>query len=209
MYLFTRTTTARPERAADAAAWSVDVAAQVRRITGLEVRAWSVLYGAPLTTVTWTCAADSHAEMGAMGEKLQADPGYLARLPEAADLFEGAPTDRLLEVLATVGEVRDDVRYASVVSAQCAGGQIAAALAWGVEIFEHVGSVTGRDGAFVRSMYGPWATLGWISLGASLEEVDAAEAAMAGDASYVTRIDQAGELFVPGSAESRLSQRLT
>jgi hypothetical protein len=208
MYLFSRTTTFKPERSVDAAAWAVDIAAQVSSITGLEVRTWSVLYGAPLNTVTWSCRTDSHAEMGAAGEKLMADPGYVARIPEAAELFEGAPTDALVQILGSVGEGGHNGSYASVVTAQCAGGQIAAAMTWGLEIFNHVGKVTGTDGLFGRGMYGPWASLGWISLGASLDEVDAAEAATAGDSSYIGKIDEAKDLFEPGSASSTLLQRL-
>lgn len=208
MHLFTRTATCKPDRGLDAVAWSVDVAAQVRSITGVEVRTWSVLYGAPLNTITWSCRTESHAEMGAMGEKLQADPGYAARGPEAAELFDGAPTDALIQVLGMVGDGGHDGRYASVVSAQCAGGQIAAAVQWGADIFEHVGSVTGRDGLFGRGVYGPWATLGWISLAGSLDEVDAAGEAVGADAGYLAKIDAAGDLFVPGSAQSVLSQRL-
>jgi hypothetical protein len=208
MYLFTRTTTARPERAVDAAAWAVDIAAQVSTITGVEVRTWSTLYGAPLNTVTWTCRVESHAEMGAIGEKLQADPGYLARVPEASELFEGAPTDALIEVLAMVGEGGHTGSYASAISAQCAGGKIGAAVTWGLEIFNHVGATTGLDGIFGRSTYGPWATLGWISLASSLDEVDAAEAAMATDPRYLEMIDEAGDLFLPGSGQAVLSQRL-
>jgi hypothetical protein len=208
MYLFTRTTTARPERALDAAGWAVDVAAQVTSITGIEVGTWSALYGAPLNSVTWTCQVESHAEMGTMGEKLQADPGYVARTPEAADLFEGAPTDSLIEVLGMVGSGGHTGGFASLVSAQCAGGKIGAAATWGMQIFEHVGSVTGRDGIFGRSAYGPWATLGWITLASSLDEVDAAQAAMAADARYLEMVDESGDLFLPGSGQAVLSQRI-
>jgi len=208
MFMFTRTTTFKAERSVDAAAWAVDIAAQVTSITGIEVGTWSVLYGAPLNTVTWSCGVESHAEMGAMSEKLMADPGYVARIPEAAELFEGAPTDSLVDLIALVGEGGHTGTYASTVSAQCAGGQIAAAMTWGLDIFNHVASVTGRDGVFGRSMYGPWATLGWISLASSLDEVDAAQAAMSADARYIEMVDSGGDLFLPGSGEGVLSQRI-
>ncbi|WP_421119160.1 hypothetical protein ACE2AJ_17615 [Aquihabitans daechungensis] len=208
MFLFTRTSTFKPERSVDAAGWAVDIAAQVSSITGVRISTWSALYGAPLNTVTWSCRVESHAEMGAVGEKLMADPGYTARIPEAAELFEGAPTDALIDVVAMVGDGGHTGSYASVVSAQCAGGKIAAAMTWGVEIFNHVGSVTGRDGIFGRAMYGPWATLGWISLADSLDEVDAAQAAMSADPRYIEMIDEAGDLFLPGSGQGRLSQRI-
>ena len=55
---------------------------------------------------------------------------------------------------------------------------------------------------------GPFVTLVWFSLADTLEEADAADAAMSSDPSYLERIDQAGELFLPGTASQRLIRRL-
>ncbi len=81
-------------------------------------------------------------------------------------------------------------------------------MAFGVEMMDHVAGVTGRDGLFTRSMYGPWAQVAWFSLAGSLEEVDAAEAALSADPEYLTKVDSSAGLFTPGSGLGRLTQRL-
>ena len=55
----------------------------------------------------------------------------------------------------------------------------------------------------MRSHYGPWATLTWISLAHGWDDVDASTIALAADAHYLERIDDAGSLLAGG-----LSQRL-
>ena len=92
--------------------------------------------------------------------------------------------------------------------AQCAPGRIAEATAWGVDILSHASKLTGLDGFFVRNLYGPWATLVWISVAETMEEIDGAVAARAADATYLERIDDGGPLFHPGSASQRLLRRL-
>jgi hypothetical protein len=208
MYLFIRSGQMQRERALEALTFATEICGEVEKVTGVEVHAWSVLYGDEINNVSWTARAESHAAMGAISAKLQADAGYMARTAEAAELFTTAPIDTFAEVLATVNETDALGTYSSVVMAQCAAGKIAEAMAWGVDIFNHVGKVTGRPGLFIRSLYGPWASLAWVALADTLEEVDAASTAMSSDPGYIEMIDQAGDLFLPGSGQSRLSQRI-
>jgi hypothetical protein len=46
-------------------------------------------------------------------------------------------------------------------------------------------------------------------LAETMEEVDIATASLAADGTYLERIDDAGPLFLPGSASQRLLRRLT
>jgi hypothetical protein len=71
-----------------------------------------------------------------------------------------------------------------------------------------VSKLTGLDTSLARGIYGPWATLVWISLADTLEEADSADAAMSSDPSYLECVDQGGELFIPGTASQRLVRRL-
>ena len=208
MYLFARTSTADAKRGMDALAFSIDICGRVKSITGQDVSAWTVLYGAPITTVTWTTRVEGHATLGAMNEKLQADAGYMAATAEAAELFTGAPEDSLIEMLALVGTGSGAGNYASLVTAQCADGKIADAMAWGVDILNHVHELTGRDGSFSRSLYGPWATVGWITLADSLEQIDEGTAKMNADPTYIEKIEAGAGLFLPGVSASRLSQKI-
>ena len=170
---------------------------------------WTVVYGAPLGTVSWSVRVDSQAAMGAAQNKLMSDAGYITMVTgEAARLFSGPAEDAITQFIASAGTGANTGGFAQVITAQCAPGKISAAMAWGVEIMNHVHKVTGLNAAMVRGLYGPFATIGWIILADSLDQVDAAEAATSSDPSYIESIDGAGDLFSPGTASSRLLRRL-
>lgn len=208
MYLYTRTASAAPNKMLEATAFAAEIAAKVNSITSLGVRAWSVVFGAPLTTIVWTAAVEHPSDMASTGDKLLADASYLDSVAGAAGLFDGPLEDSMIEMISILGNHEGDPSYASSVSARCATGRIGDAMAWGVDIADHVHSVTGRDGIFGRSLYGPWAEVRWITMADTAEAVDAAEAAMTADPGYLTRIDQAGNLFLPESGIGHLSRRI-
>lgn len=70
-------------------------------------------------------------------------------------------------------------------------------------------SLGGFDDAELGRLYGPWATLVWISLAETTADVDIATASLAADGTYLERIDDAGPLFLAGSASQLLLRRLT
>ena len=138
-----------------------------------------------------------------------ADAGYLKMVSgEGARLFSGPAEDVITQFVGMAGTGTNVGKYAALVTAQCAPGKIAKAMAWGIDIMNHVHKLTGLNTAMVRGLYGPWATVGWITLADSLEQVDAGEAATSGDASYIESVDGAGDLFSEGSASNRLIRRL-
>jgi hypothetical protein len=209
MHLFTRTRTIDPAHAGDAHAFAVDMAQHASATTGLEVIPWATVYGGPVGTVSYSARVESQGAMGAALATLASDAGYQQRLADSVGrLFTGPVEDAIGELVSTAGPGGGTGSLASIVTAQCAPGRIAEAMAWGVDILSHHSKVTGLDGALVRSLYGPWATLGWISLADSWEDVDASTAALGADATYLERIDDAGQLFLAGSASQRLLRRL-
>jgi len=208
MQLFTRQATLARDQIQDGMAYAVEIAQYVSTRTGLEVNAWTTVYGAPLGSVSWSTRVASQAAMGAAQETLAADPGFLERMSANGHRFDGSSEDAIGEFVAFSGDGGTVRQYASITTAQCAGGKIADAMAWGVDVMQHVAKVTGSDGSLVRAIYGPFATLVWISLYDTLDEVDAADRATSSDPSYLERLDQGGDLFLPGSASQRLIRRL-
>jgi hypothetical protein len=209
MNLFTRVRTTKLERLQEGRAFAVEIAAQVSESTGIEVTPWATVYGAPAGTLSFTAVVDSQAAMGASMEKLGADTAYQKKISEAAgNLFTGPGEDLMGEVVNMVG-TPGAAHYSTIVTAQCAPGKIAAAMAWAVDIQTHVHKLTNQDGLLLRGLYGPFGTLAWIGLAGSLADIDATNAAMSADPTYIEQLDKAGELFVTGSVEQRLVQRLT
>ena len=208
MNLFTRVATLAPEHFQDGLAYAPDVAKYVSKKTGLEVNAWGSVYGAPVGTVSWSARVESQAAMGDAQDALATDPGFQKLVQENAHLFTGSMEDTIGQFVAMEGTGDEVPQYAAIVTAQCAPGRITEAMAWGVDIMHYASKLTGLDGALVRGIYGPFATLAWISLAGTLEQADAADAAMSTDPTYIERIDQGGELFIPGTASQRLIRRL-
>jgi hypothetical protein len=208
MYIFSRTRTVNPEHMQEAMTYSVEVAKHVTNVSGFEVYPWTSVYGMPIGTNSWSARVDSHAAMGVAQEKLLKDKGYQKLIADASRLFVGPAEDVMMEFVSASGDGKVQ-QFASLVSAQCAPGRISDAMGWGVDIMNHVAKVTGRNAAMVRGLYGPWATIGWITSADSLEDVDSANAAIAADAKYIQRIDEGGPLFVASSARQWLIRRLS
>jgi hypothetical protein len=200
MLLFTRTTTLVSGSLAEGLEYA---AAR----TGLRVVAWAGVYGTPLSTVTWSAGVRSHAAIGDAFRRLGADAEFRARVRQAASLVTGPAEDAIGEVLASTDGLAAH-QYASVTTAQCAAGRIAEAMAWGVDTMQHVSKLTGFATSVVRGLYGPFSTLAWITSTDTLAEVDAADVVTSSDPTYVERVDQAGELFLTGSARQQLVRRL-
>jgi hypothetical protein len=209
MHLFTRQATLARDQIQDGIAYAVDIAAYVSEKTGLEVNAWTTVYGGPLGSVSWSSRVDSQAAMGAATDALVADAGFQERVAANVHRFDGPLEDSIGEFVALTGEPGPVRQYAGIVTAQCAAGKIADAMAWGVDIMQLSAKLTGTDHALVRPLYGPFATLVWIALFDTLEEADLLETARASDPTYLERLDQGGDLFVPGSATQRLIRRLS
>jgi hypothetical protein len=209
MHLFSRTGLIDPEHTEKALEFCVEIAGYVSKATGLEVVPWMTLYGAPVGTVSWSCRVDSLAQMGAAQDTLAGDQHYVRKVAKASDdLFEGHAEDTIGQFVAMAGSGDVIPQYATVVTAQCASGRIADAMAWGVDMHTRVNKLTGLDGSFLRSLFGPWASVAWISLADSLDAVEAGEAATAADDGYLEQIDAGGDLFTPGTATQRLLRRL-
>jgi hypothetical protein len=210
MHLFTRTCQVDILQGPETLILATDMAHLASKVTGLEVIPWTSVFGLPLGTVVYGAQVESQAAVADALAKLSADPGYQRLVAESGGrLHTGPGEDAIAELVSFAGSGESTGNLASVVVAQCAPGRIAEATAWGVDILSHASKTTGLDGSFLRALYGRWPTLVWISLAETMEEVDIATASLAADGTYVERIDDAGPLFLAGSASQRLLRRLT
>ena len=98
--------------------------------------------------------------------------------------------------------------YAVVTNAQIANGLYAEAVGWGIDVAQHVTSLTGMPVGVMMQEYGPFGMMTWIGISADAAGVDASAAATNGDADYVAKLSAAGNLFVPGSGQRLLLSRL-
>ncbi len=207
MHLFSKTATIHADHVPAAIAFSLEAAAYASKTTGKPIATWSTVYGGSLADVGWSMRVESLAENGALLAKLEADRNYANLVASARGYFEGPVQDSISQVVTAHGDANLG-NYVQVVQAQCAPGRIADAMAWGADMNALVFKLTGLNSTMVRPLFGPWAGLGWILNAESLADLDRANAATSSDPEYIERIDQGGELFVTGSASSRLLRKI-
>lgn len=195
---------------AETMAYATDMCAYVNDKVGREVALWSAVFGAPLGSMMFAMRVEGVADLAAVSEGLLADPEYHARIAAGA-AFSGAPAEDAIgtPIRGELGDQHPPVgTYASVTTAQIANGKYADAFGWAVEVAAHVESTTGTPTMVLSSQYGPFGTVNWIAAGGDAAAVDAANAALMGDADYMTMLGAAGDLFVPGSGQQALIRRV-
>jgi hypothetical protein len=185
-----------------------DLATYVNAHTDLDWSVRTVLFGAPLGTLAFTARVESHAALAKATAGLNTDDAFLDLIEKVSPFLAGPPQDQLREVIHGAPSESSIGQVAQLVTATVAGGKFATAMAWGVEIADHVTSTTKAPIAFCRNLYGPFGQLSWISTVSDMAGADTAAAALAADGSYLEALDKAGDLFEPGSASTTLSQRI-
>jgi len=208
MQLFTRQLmTTGPDAAA--AAWATEMAATASEKMGAEVALWAAGFGAPRGAMAFTMRVDGLADLQAKAAPLAGDAEYQAKLAEGADIVVGPPQDSLATPLhGDLGDPPPVGAMAVVTNAVIANGQYAEAVGWGIEVAQHVTSLTGMPVGLMMQEYGTFGQLTWIGIAADAAAVDASVAATNGDAEYIKMLSAAGDLFVPGSGQRSLATRV-
>ena len=208
MQLFSRQVmTAGPPGAA--IAWAIDMAGEATSKMGAEVALWSVGMGAPIGAMAFTVRVDGIADLTNRAAPLADDADYTAKLVAGAEFMVAPPNDSLATPLhGELGDPPPVGSYAVVTNVQIANGQFAEAVGWGIDIAEHVTSLTSMPVGVMMQEYGPFGTMTFIGISADAAGVDASAAATRGDADYIAKLSAAGALFVPGSGQRMLLTRL-
>jgi hypothetical protein len=208
MNLFTRSLSISPDDPLGGIAAAIELGQHVSKVLDIDVPTWTTLFGGPQGVITWSARTESMATHGANMAKLDADAGMQALVAKSQGKLVGPILDTMAQFVAVAGEPKTDGKFAAVVTAQVARGQMAAGMGWAVDILNHVAASTGTGGSLARNIYGPSGTLSWIAQFDSFEELDAYHAAQSADVDFVQKLDESGSLFTPGSGFRFLLQRL-
>lgn len=207
MYIFSRTATIKPENLEEGLSFAVDVAARVTTVTGKPITVYNMVFGAPMGTILWSTRYDSQAEAADFGAKLAVDPGYMDAVRAHIGLFTAAPVDALASVVSSTLDPQPRPIYA-ITRATIANGKLAAAMAFGVKGQELVANLTGLPTAFTASVYGTFGGVAWLTGGTSMADMDALQAMQSTNEQFLALLEEAGDLFVEGSGENGLIQRI-
>lgn len=189
-------------------AFAVDIAEEVEKATGVAIGVWTMLYGRPMGTVSWSAQIDSFADLATLTTKLGESSTYLDKVQAAAGLWiPGSFEDRLTNVVHTAG-TPGPVDYVSSLTAVVAPGRTAEAMAFGVEVSDHVAGLIGCTLNFCVDAFADMGQVTWFVGYPDAEAIDTAQAAMASDAGYQERVNATADLFLAGTATRTLAQRI-
>jgi hypothetical protein len=206
MYIFSRTRAIKPSHMIEGIQTSKALAAKVTALTGVNINLYRVVFGFPVGTVLFSCRVDSQAALGDMFAKLATDPGYAQAAQDAAHVYEGAATDGLTSVVSSTLTAPKPIVW--VTQATIANGKFADAMALGVEVQGHVGSITGLPTAFCSDSYGPYGQVRWLTSADTMADMDHVSEVLSTDAAFAAMLDRAGECFLAGSAMNALLQTI-
>lgn len=199
MYLFSRAVTLRgsPRRVGP---WVQQVTDYVRDHSPLDLSAWSCQFGHPIGTVVWNAMVESHASLDEATGAFAGDPAYLDLLEEAQDLVLAPGEDALREILHGAPSDPPPIgAVATVTNAVAVVDRMGDAVAWGLEMADHVGEVTDADVSLSRSVFGTMGQLTWIAVQTDAAAADDTNAKLRVDPGYLSRLAESGGLFLPGS----------
>lgn len=206
MYIFTRAGTLKPDHLVDGTAFAIDMAAKVKTTTGTHVNVYQSFYGQPIGTMLWSIRAESQAELADLTAKLTADPGYIDAAQRGAALFTGNHVTALAKVVSTTMAAPKPIVV--VTQAVIANGKLSKAMEFGVAAQALVAKITGQPTTFASDTYGAYGGVRWLIGCDTMEQVDHVEHVMSTDASFIALVESAGDLFVQGSTQTGLIQKI-
>ena len=210
-YLFTRQLRLAPGNLLDSMAWSVKITEKVNAISEVPVSLWTTVFSPKLGTLSWTVGVEELSQLEALDAKLLADSGYTSLADEGARYTSDAGVDDALInlIYADPNAATDEVQYAGGVQAVLAPGHAAKGIELGVEIAQRAEKITGRPTVFGASQTGVYGAVGWIAVYDSVDQVQKAEEALAGDKGFAELLDkEASKTYLAGVSTQTLYRRV-
>jgi hypothetical protein len=206
MYIFRRNSLLDHRRLAEATNAAIDGAALVSSIIDAPVPVWASRLGAPRNVVAWTTPIVSQTELDAKSAKLAADERFQAWVAANITMFETAPTDDLFQLVSTTMDGRPK-RFYTTLRSVAAPGKLAEAMAFGVRLQEFVADATGFSTAFTAGHHGSLGEVEWLVGVDSSEALDQL-AELQNNAAYGALLDEGGSLFIVGSSQGALVEKV-
>jgi hypothetical protein len=89
-----------------------------------------------------------------------------------------------------------------------ANARFGGAIKWCVEMADLVAEITGYPGMFGRDVAGEFGTVAWIGTVPDAATFDTANESLAKDPRYLAKLDEMGDLFLPGSGQTSILRRI-
>jgi hypothetical protein len=189
MFLYTRRATLKNGNTRKAMDFALKITEKANKVSGLDISLFSEVYSPNTGTLVWSAFVADLATLEAGTDKLQADDAFVKLLDDGAAFVQDGVADGLSMVVAGTPDPNRTVNYATVVQSACSNGNIGRGIEVGIEIAQRAEKITGTPTLFTATMTGPYSGVAWITGQADIQSVEAAQTALAADASFGEYID--------------------
>ncbi len=203
MYLFSRTARlgeGNPQTQLD---WALRITEKVNQISEIPVQLWTTVFSPSSGRLVWTATVENLIELETIENKLLADSGYTALVEEGGAHASGDPIDdNLLQFIhADPKSAEIDAQYATTVQATMAPGGLVRGIELGVETALRAAEITGCPTSFCVAATGVYGSVEWVTVYASVEELQHGQEALAADTSFSEKVDkELSKVYLPGVA---------
>lgn len=189
MYLFSRRVRLGRGRARDAMEWATQVCDLVTKGTELDLSLYGQVFGRDVGTVSWTCTVDDLTQLEAAQDKLMVDDGFAEAIERGAEFQTDGPHDSLIQILHGAPDPDQHIEYATIVHSVCAPGGLVRGVELGIQIAQRATELGGMTTSFGMHTTGAYGGVAWITTAPSLADLQASEAKVNGDPSFVKMVD--------------------
>ena len=211
MYLFSRSVRPGPGNPEKQMDWALRITENVNKISESPVNLWISVFSPNAGQFVWSSVFEDLVTIETTFEKLLGDKAYASLVEEGGSHVSGdAVDDGLLQFLYVDPKAAEiESKYAGVVRTTAAPGGLVKGMELGVETAQLAAKITGSATSFASGVTGAYGLVEWITLYASIEEVQASGNALAADAGFAQKVDkELSKVYLPGAAEQLMLRRV-
>jgi len=201
MYLFSRNVRLGPGNPEKQLAWALKMTEKVNQISEVPVSLWTTVFSPDAGRLVWTTVFEELVTLEGTFDKLVGDSGYSALVEEGAAHASGDPIDDgLLQFIHADPKAAEiDAQYALAIRATLAPGGSVKGIELGVETAQRAAEITGCPTSFAMGMTGLYGSVEWLTVYASIADLQRAGDAIAADASFNQKVDkELSKVYLPG-----------
>ena len=211
MYLFSRNVRLGAGNPEKQMAWALKMTEKVNQISEVPVSLWTTVFSPDAGRLVWSATFENLVTLETSFDKLVGDSGYSALVEEGAAHASGDPVDdSLLQFIHNDPKAAEvDAQYALAVQATLAPGGAVKGIELGVETAQLASKITGCPTSFVTAVTGAYGTVGWLTVFASIADLQSSGEAIAADASFNKKVDQElSKVYLPGVTTQRAFRKI-
>lgn len=170
--------------------WALGQTERVNKIVDLPVSLYMQVFSPEVGAIGWSTFTPDLVSLEAAGDKLNADDGFVSATDSGASFLIGGADDSISQVVSGTPDPSRQVEYVTAVRTVCSNGALAKGMELGVEIAQRAEKITGTSTLFVADATGSYGGVGWLTGHADIQGVEAAQQALAADASWLKFLDE-------------------